>query len=185
MREKVCTKCKQVKPLGAFHKHPQGRGGRQTICKECNADPSDEEKKRRREAKRRYAAKPESKKKKTEAGRLYYLQNKEEIAKTHELYRLKNKKKIAKAMREYNLFRNFGMTVGDYDRILAKQHGCCAICRKMPRKTKLSVDHNHETGEVRGLLCCGCNLMLGNAQENSTVLRLAAIYLEEHNSERE
>jgi hypothetical protein len=65
--------------------------------------------------------------------------------------------------------------------LLKKQKGRCAICRRDLRKLPSGqhhVDHLHETGFVRGLLCKPCNNMLGNARDSVEVLREAADYLE-------
>lgn len=48
-----------------------------------------------------------------------------------------------------------------YSSILDDQNGTCAICKKLPTKRKLALDHNHETGEIRGLLCFPCNYLTG------------------------
>lgn len=69
-----------------------------------------------------------------------------------------------------------GMT---YDKLLAVQGGRCAICRCTPRTRRLAIDHDHETGYVRGLLCMKCNHeLLGAAQDNVQILRNAVYYLE-------
>ena len=62
--------------------------------------------------------------------------------------------------RDWNLQRRYGITCTDYDRLLAAQGGQCAICRKPPRKNRLHVDHDHDSGKVRGLLCVSCNSKL-------------------------
>lgn len=73
----------------------------------------------------------------------------------------------------------YGITRDDYDRMLAEQDGRCAICQNKPRKRRLAVDHDHATGEVRGLLCTRCNQkLLGSANENPAILRRAADYLD-------
>lgn len=77
----------------------------------------------------------------------------------------------------YNRKARYNLTPADYARLLARQKGVCAICRK---PIKLSVDHNHLTNKVRGLLCNGCNTLLGYAWENITILRSAIRYLKQH-----
>jgi hypothetical protein len=74
--------------------------------------------------------------------------------------------------------RKYGMTIADYDRLLAKQHGACAICRRPPKSGKpLNVDHCHTTGVVRGLLCFRCNYGLSYFAEDGVRLQRAANYL--------
>ena len=78
------------------------------------------------------------------------------------------------------LKRDFGITPEEYERLLALQDGRCAICERRPRARRLAVDHDHGTGEVRGLLCTRCNhKLIGSASESAATLRRAARYLEE------
>ncbi len=58
-------------------------------------------------------------------------------------------------------FKRYGITVEQYDAMLRQQNGLCAICGRAPKRFRLAVDHDHETGEIRGLLCTRCNLGLG------------------------
>lgn len=76
----------------------------------------------------------------------------------------------------------YGLTPERYAELLEQQAGACAICWQVKSKT-LCVDHDHETGKIRALICDGCNVMLGRALDNPAVLRCAADYLEEHNSQ--
>jgi hypothetical protein len=68
----------------------------------------------------------------------------------------------------------------DYAKLLVEQNNCCAICgiAATEIKRELSVDHNHETNKIRGLLCDHCNLGLGNFRDSTTLLSLAIEYLE-------
>ena len=69
----------------------------------------------------------------------------------------------------------YGITIEDYEAMSEKQNGKCAICYKT--NIKLHVDHNHETGEVRGLLCGNCNRGLGLFKDHFYYLDRAAEYL--------
>lgn len=71
----------------------------------------------------------------------------------------------------------YGITLQDYTKRLEHQKGCCAICGKY-EVGNLSVDHNHSTGKVRGLLCQECNRGLGSFKDKPALLRKAAEYLE-------
>ena len=80
---------------------------------------------------------------------------------------------------KYNLKKNYGMTLEDYDRMSEEQGHVCAVCKQGPDRDRFVVDHNHDTGEVRGLLCNGCNTCLGQLKDNPDLLRAAAKYLDE------
>ena len=73
----------------------------------------------------------------------------------------------------------YGITLEEYNALLAKQNGVCALCGNINRHgVALHVDHDHTTGEIRGLLCFCCNSALGNAHDNPVILRKMADYLE-------
>lgn len=59
--------------------------------------------------------------------------------------------------RATNLKKSFGLTIAEYDAMLAAQGGVCALCKKKPTGKRLAVDHDHNTGEIRSLLCHRCN----------------------------
>ena len=80
--------------------------------------------------------------------------------------------------RDYALRTKYGITLAQYEQMYEEQQGECYICSS--DDSKLFVDHCHETGQVRGLLCHHCNLVLGHAFDNPSLLRLAADYLEKH-----
>lgn len=74
-----------------------------------------------------------------------------------------------------------GLTVADYEAMVEAQEGCCALCgtdKPWARSDKWAVDHDHETGKVRGLLCHACNKALGLFKDNPVVMRRAAEYVE-------
>jgi hypothetical protein len=80
------------------------------------------------------------------------------------------------------LRRNFGITPDDYDKMLHDQGGGCAICHEPPRAMRLAVDHCHDSGSVRGLLCNLCNRGIGALKDDPTILARAIQYLEESKS---
>lgn len=78
--------------------------------------------------------------------------------------------------------RRYGLTYEGYLRLLAKQEEKCAICRESHNNTSANthhffVDHDHVTGEVRGLLCATCNVGVGMFRDNPEVLKRAIQYL--------
>ncbi|MEW9551625.1 endonuclease domain-containing protein [Nonomuraea sp. NPDC050783] len=77
--------------------------------------------------------------------------------------------------RNYHLKRRYGITEDDFERMLARQGGLCAVCRRVPGTF---VDHSHVTGRVRGVLCFNCNNGLGHFGDNTVLLELAALYLD-------
>lgn len=72
----------------------------------------------------------------------------------------------------------YGLTRDDYNAILVAQGGACAICQGV-RPYRLCVDHNHATGEVRGLLCRRCNRLLRDVRDGWAILLAAAAYLDQ------
>lgn len=83
--------------------------------------------------------------------------------------------------RNRHLMRLYGITLEDYNKVLFAQEGRCLGCgiHHTELKQALSVDHNHITNKVRGLLCSDCNFALGHAFDNPETLRNLADYLEE------
>jgi hypothetical protein len=75
-----------------------------------------------------------------------------------------------------NRLHKYGLTIDDYKKLYKAQNGKCAICSTSYKR--LCVDHSHDTGCVRGLLCKKCNFMVGFAEDNSIKLMLAMAYLE-------
>ncbi len=79
--------------------------------------------------------------------------------------------------RRENLKSKYGLSPDDYDLIFAAQGGKCAICTQPPGDKRLHVDHDHETGEIRGLLCSCCNTAIGQLQDDPDLAQAAADYL--------
>lgn len=69
------------------------------------------------------------------------------------------------------------MTYDEFKQMFKKQKGVCKICGGLETKRRLSVDHCHETGKVRGLLCQQCNIALGLFKDNPKLLKKAIKYL--------
>ena len=80
--------------------------------------------------------------------------------------------------------RLYGITPSEYEALAVLQDGLCAICHEPETMTyrgkrkALSIDHDHETGKVRGLLCAACNFAIGKFRDDPALLRSAADYLE-------
>ncbi|ADF42419.1 endonuclease VII [Synechococcus phage S-CBS2] len=78
------------------------------------------------------------------------------------------------------LRRDYGITLEQYEEMDQKQGGVCSICSSRPGSRRLSVDHCHSTGKVRGLLCSNCNTAIGLLGDNRAILQAAITYLEAH-----
>lgn len=72
--------------------------------------------------------------------------------------------------------------MGDYERMLKEQNGCCAICGKhnFNENRAFNVDHDHENGKIRGLLCRNCNTALGLLNEDFFLFDKAKEYLRKY-----
>lgn len=84
-------------------------------------------------------------------------------------------------MRNWHYRRNFGISIAEYERLLAAQHGRCKICEAKHggRWKTFAVDHDHATGRVRGLLCSHCNyIIVGLLEKKPGMLDKLNKYLE-------
>jgi DNA-directed RNA polymerase subunit M/transcription elongation factor TFIIS len=85
--------------------------------------------------------------------------------------------------------KKYGIDLEGYNKLRKKQKFCCSICgkketdvaqgRAKSSETALAVDHSHETGKIRGLLCIGCNTILGKCYDDVSILKRAVKYLQE------
>jgi membrane-associated HD superfamily phosphohydrolase len=122
----------------------------------------------------RSSANPEEAK---ERKKVWYENNKERWSGYKKTYKNKDKERAKNASRKHQIKRLYGMTLEDYEVLFNKQGGVCAICGKPETTRRLSIDHNHETGMVRGLLCSRCNLTIGKMEDNIELFELAITYL--------
>lgn len=162
IREKACTKCKAVKPAIEFKLCTRNRTRLRTACKECD---------------QRQSAVYKARSGASESMRAF-----RERYKTSEAYGLSQKMYAEsehgkKTRLNYRLLSRFGITVDDYDFLLSLQGGGCGICGRKPVTRRLHVDHNHETGKVRGLLCLDCNTSVGRFKEDPSLFDKAKAYV--------
>lgn len=84
--------------------------------------------------------------------------------------------------REYLVKSLYGITNGMFLELLASQGNCCAICKTIPsmkgKQGQWNIDHCHDTGKVRGILCSQCNIGIGQLRDSVLLLKSAIIYLE-------
>lgn len=120
---------------------------------------------------------------KREYNRAYYAANRSKVLGQVRAYREANLERLQLAEIE----RKYGLARGQYQRLFESQGGVCAICRRAEtfdrkgyRRARLSVDHDHATGLVRGLLCMDCNRAIGLFRDDIDVLEGAIAYLQDH-----
>lgn len=201
-----CTKCAVEKPLSEFSKAPRGKHGRKSTCKACDSaratakrvyKPRDEEAERAR-----HEARWSKPKKCTKCGE---VKDRSEFSKSRDgkygpilrtdckeccsaralQWFADNSARANENRRRWNLQKTYGMSVAEYNALLREQGGVCAICgRDEPnahgrtgKQFRLSVDHCHETGAVRGLLCQKCNRAIGLLDDDPGLMRKAISYL--------
>ena len=93
--------------------------------------------------------------------------------------------KTDRQRKDNNLRQSYGIGIIDYERMYTEQGGrckCCGVVGQLGKGKHMHVDHNHSTGEVRGLLCHMCNTGLGMFKDSTLKLKQAIIYLEENGS---
>lgn len=165
-KTKVCGHCKKRKKLSEFSTNPCHKDGINNWCKTC---VSDYNKKWRIEHTKKYK----------EYKRKYWEKNKEVLKKKRQEYKRKNKIaiKIGKIQHRLKISKNeatrlYNLTI----------NGVCAICGKPESLSRqsISIDHNHNTGKIRGLLCSKCNTAIGYFGENIKYLQNAIKYLQKH-----
>lgn len=145
----TCSRCGETEPLSNFGRCSRKKNGHKSACKEClRLAENTRDRTRRNEYAKKWRA-------------------------------AKGQEHQHKAQVRYR----YGVTDDWYDTTLAAQGGLCAACGEPETETRLgvvrllSVDHNHQTGEVRGFLCNSCNRTIGYAREDATRLAACAAYL--------
>jgi hypothetical protein len=125
-----------------------------------------------------------------ESNRNWKKNNKGKVVEQNKRYYKKNRDKILVRNNVYNKnggnLRRYKITLDEYNQLFKDQFGVCKICGDKETSTlngkvrKLTVDHDHKTGKVRGLLCNACNRGIGYMRDNSNILEKAVIYLKEY-----
>ena len=197
METKICFRCKEELPatIEYFNKSSKDKLGLQSWCRICNqieylrnqekikAKARENwkiNKDRRNETRRNWSKEKRDKKKET--AKIYYDENREKILKQCKDFRDSRGGHIKARV----LKRKFGISEEDLQNKLLEQRGCCEICGDSliyPDSIRsYAVDHNHETGEVRGLLCSSCNRSLGMLKESKEILQNMILYIEKYNA---
>jgi hypothetical protein len=162
--ERTCNKCGETKSITEFAKGD--RGHLRKTCKHCKAEQHHQWRAQNpehvKEWHRRYGQTPERQEAHRTRSRHAYLNDPE----PHRGRRRQSR---------------YGITAEQYDAMLAAQGGVCAICGEVCKSGRsLAVDHDHVTGEVRGLLCGTCNRGIGYLKDDATLLKAALHYVMAH-----
>ena len=112
-----------------------------------------------------------------EARRVWNLNNHEKAKMSRASWAEKHKDQFRQYRKSWALKTRYGLTLEQFVALLKKQGGECAICGAKPNDKPLCVDHSHDTGLVRGLLCDSCNIGLAQFQDNPQLLARAMEYL--------
>lgn len=161
-RVKICPKCEEEKNLGEFYEHKGHKDGLSSSCKKCINKVNKLNYKKHKTQRLEWA-------------KQYRLSHKKELKDWGKNWYKKNKEKV----RNSTLLYKYGLSITEYNYRFQEQNGCCAICgtHQSELTQSLAVDHCHEKGKVRGLLCSKCNIALGNVNEDTNTLLSMINYL--------
>ncbi len=166
--DRTCKKCGQTKKLVDFAKDASKKLGYQHICRICKRESCKSWRNRNKEA---------------------YNEKRRNDPKVKEDNRIKRRKTVQNKLkidpewiRKFNLMKNFGLTVEEYDKMVEDSGGCeiCGLTQEESLKIdnrRLCVDHCHITGKIRGILCSKCNTALGKFKDSPQILQIAINYL--------
>lgn len=195
-----CPNCQEAKPFSDFYTNPSRKNGHNTYCKKCSPRMISGAE-HRKSTVERYLSNPIETKmcytcKQTKPIEEFHLRKRGDPIRG----RMSDCKDCQKARlrgryhrsddkeRHRIVLRSHNVTKEQYAAMLEAQDGVCSICKQketaMDPRTgltrNLSIDHNHETGAIRELLCSRCNIMIGLAKDNIETLTNAIRYLEKH-----
>jgi hypothetical protein len=161
---KRCVKCGVAQPLDQFYRAKGTRDGLRGDCKPCFKE----------RARLRYLADPAAAKARVKR---WQQANPDRLNAYRRQRRLEPE--VKRRERAGHLKRKYGISLEHYDSMLDDQGGGCAICKREPiGQIPLHVDHDHETGKIRGILCFTCNNALADFEDDPALLRSAVAYVE-------
>lgn len=186
MLSKICSKCKQDKSLKDFNKNKTSKDGYQNQCNSC--------------MKQCHSKKPQVSKQDAEnfvkdlvrVGKTFICKccstskQADEFYYQRKLGRVKiNDSRCKECQKSYQRLKTFGISESDFEELLKSQNNQCSICKidyneylkTSHRGKRFAVDHDHKTGEIRGLLCDKCNRGIGFLQDSVKNLENAIKYL--------
>jgi len=150
MMNKKCSKCHLIKPIKDFYKDKRAKDGKSCQCKKC-------------------------KDKATATWRDTHRSDRSEYQKK---YRELNRDKLNETAKKHHYLRRYGITKEKAAVLIEKAENKCQICGDgFSKENPAHIDHDHNTGIVRGVLCRCCNSGLGLFKDNPDILKLALEYL--------
>jgi len=160
---KKCLKCGEEKQIAEFKKHKCRKDGLSDWCRACFS---------------KHRKQPELVAQARETARSWRARNPSKVKEQAKRARIKYPDKY----RKFFLKDEYGITVEQYNEMFKQQDGKCAICEthQSVLSRRLSVDHDHETGKVRSLLCNFCNTAIGSFKDKPELLSRAIEYLNAH-----
>jgi hypothetical protein len=159
---KICTQCGVEKEVSKFSKHKYGKDGLRSSCKSCDSIDFKKWLKINKE-KQKISIKN------------WKNKNRKQLIKTEKIWLQDN----PDYHRRLHLKKTYKISLENYNNLLKSQNGVCAICGQIEKinNRSLSIDHDHVTGKIRGLLCYECNTGLGKFKDNEILLNKASDYL--------
>lgn len=153
---KRCPKCESLRPISDFAKDSARPDGRGCWCRVCR---------------KAYHA-------------VWYARNQEAKRKQNKEWADKNRPLARRLSRRAYIHKRYGLSAEQYAGRLESQQGLCAVCHQPETRIVkgtlacLCVDHSHQSGKIRGLLCSRCNYTIGLLKDDVALFRSAAAYLE-------
>ncbi|MFJ2718351.1 endonuclease VII domain-containing protein [Streptomyces sp. NPDC087437] len=172
---KRCSRCKESKPRAAFASNKAARDGLQAYCRGCWAEYDQARQLATGKNVRPRVETPEGHKFCRSCGAVKPRSEWHRNATASDGLSTSCKACRAVKGRAQHLKRQYGITEAERDEMCASQMGLCVICLKAPA---VHVDHCHNTGKVRGVLCFNCNSAIGKLGDDPDAVRRAAAYLE-------
>jgi hypothetical protein len=184
--EKACTICRETRPMDHFPPNSQLRDGRGSQCKACRSERYYVKVLERNVDKQPTsggfltcsacrAEKPEE-----SFAWLRHKAQRKTMCLACESDRVRQRRiENPERFRDIHLRSKYGISADDYDELLSAQGGCCAICgaTESSKGKAMAVDHCHDTGRVRGILCGKCNSAIGLLGDDPNLLARGAEYL--------
>lgn len=193
MQTKECKECKKTKPISEFGKHLKCRLGVRNKCKKCYSEKSIKYQKDHYEDRKKYINewRKNNKNKIDKQSREYRdIKNaaRRKKYKQDEEYRERQKSKAKEwqtknqeKRKEQRLKSTYGITLTQFNELLKNANSQCEICGYSDMSDKKIfplVDHCHDSGKIRGILCANCNHGLGKFKDNIYLLKKTINYLE-------